>query len=124
MKKRSEKREQFLKDVLVTGVETYGYTPWFQFGDYDPDNGTVTVWHDEKEDGKYSDGPYYVTLDKIASALSKYRKQVAALPDGGRNTYAYQLVVADRTNGDDGDYDVTTADAIMQIAVLGEDIYG
>jgi len=124
MRKRSAKRTEFLKDVLVTGVETYGYTPWFSFADYDPDAGTVTVWHDADEDGQYSDGPYAVDLDKIAAALATFREQVAALGSGGRNTYAYQLVLADRSNGDDGDYDVTTADAILQIAVLGKETYG
>jgi hypothetical protein len=124
MRKRSAKREQFLKDVLVTAVESNPYTPWFSFDDYHPDAGTVTVWHDKEEDGSYCDGPYAVDLDTIAAALATYREQVAALPSGGKNTYAYQLVLADRSNGDDGDFDVTTADAIMQIAVLGEEIYG
>jgi hypothetical protein len=120
---RSAKRTEFLKDVLVTAVESNPYTPWFQFRDYDPDAGTVTVWHDQDEEGTYKDGPHYVTLDSIASVLAKYCESVAQLPEGGRNTYKYQLVRADRSNGDEGDYDVTTADAVMQIAVLGEEIY-
>jgi hypothetical protein len=122
-RKRSEKRTEFLVNVLITGVETYGYTPWFQFDKYDPDYGTVTVWHDKDDDGTYTDGPYDIDLDKIASALGKFEKKVMALPEPAK-TYAYQMVLANRSNGDDGDYDVTTADAVMQIAVLGEEIYG
>jgi hypothetical protein len=128
MTERSEKRTEFLKDLLVTAVETYGYTPWFQFGNYDPDNGTVDVytWKDDTDDeetGNYSDGPYPVDLDKLASALGKYVKDVMALQNPHK-TYAYQLVLADRTNGDEGDFDVTTADSVLQIAVFGKEIYG
>ena len=139
MTKRTEKRAQFLKDVLVTAVESYGYTPWFQFDNYNPDNGTVTVYHDENEDGEYSDGPYQINLDDVARGLRLYREAWADPPTytspttgettlmyPARNTgsYRYQLLVADRTNGDDGDFDVTTADSVLQMAVLGKEIYG
>lgn len=122
MTKRSEEREQFLKDVLCTAVESYGYTPWFQFGSWDYEAGTVKVWHDVEGDGSYSDGPHSVDLDKIATALNRFCDEVSALPNR-ENTYAWQLVVANRTNGDEGDFDVTTADAVLQIAVLGKEVY-
>lgn len=39
-------------------------------------------------------------------------------------SYARQLILADRTNGDAGDYDADTADNVIQLATLGAMVYG
>lgn len=39
-------------------------------------------------------------------------------------SYGWQMVLFDRTNGEDGDYDATTADSVMQLATIGEIRYG
>lgn len=41
-----------------------------------------------------------------------------------KDSYGWQTVTFDRTNGEDGDYDANTADTVMQFALLGEAIYG
>ncbi|QJD50294.1 hypothetical protein SEA_IWOKEUPLIKEDIS_91 [Mycobacterium phage Iwokeuplikedis] len=43
---------------------------------------------------------------------------------GVRESYAWQTVIFDRTNGEEGDYDANTADNVMQFAILGEVIFG
>jgi hypothetical protein len=43
---------------------------------------------------------------------------------GARESYAWQTVIFDRTNGVEGDYDANTADNVMQFAIFGELIYG
>ena len=43
---------------------------------------------------------------------------------GVRESYAWQTVIFDRTNGDEGDYDANTADNVIQFAVFGEAIFG
>lgn len=43
---------------------------------------------------------------------------------GVRESYAWQTVIYDRTNGAEGDYDANTADNVMQFALIGHAIYG
>lgn len=43
---------------------------------------------------------------------------------GSHDDYLYQLILFDRTNGEDGDYDANTADMVMQYAIFGEVRYG
>lgn len=40
------------------------------------------------------------------------------------DSYAWETVKFDQTNGDEGDYDANTADSVMQFATLGYTIYG
>lgn len=40
------------------------------------------------------------------------------------NSYWKQFLLADRTNGDDGDYDADVADAIVQLGLFDEVVYG
>lgn len=42
----------------------------------------------------------------------------------GKDSYLWELVKFDDTNGEDGDYDANTADMVMQFAILGEVRYG
>ncbi|AXH46824.1 hypothetical protein SEA_ACOLYTE_81 [Mycobacterium phage Acolyte] len=43
---------------------------------------------------------------------------------GVRESYAWQTVIFDRTNGEEGDYDANTADNVLQFAIFGEAIFG
>lgn len=45
----------------------------------------------------------------------------ARCPDGA---YGWETVKFDRTNGDEGDYDANTADSVLQMATLGQVMYG
>lgn len=49
----------------------------------------------------------------------KYRERTKV-----RESYAWQTVIFDRTNGEDGDYDANTADNVLQFAIYGQVIFG
>jgi hypothetical protein len=116
-RKRSPEREEFLKDTLITAVEG-GINYWGAVADYDPDAGTVTVY--EKE---YLDTPdekaFPVTMDTMARGWGQYVKRVGKAPTG----YARQALLANRTNGDDGDFDADVADVVLQLGIFGEVVY-
>lgn len=40
------------------------------------------------------------------------------------DSYGWQTVEFDKTNGQDGDYDANTADSVLQFAIFGKVIYG
>lgn len=120
---RTDKRTEFLSDVLVTAVEG-GINYWASVSEYDPDAGTVRVheWHPdtgETEDGYAKEG-VLVTLDDIARGIGVLRRD-DKLPLTG---YWHDFWKADRTNGEDGDYDAGHADCVVQAAIFGEVVYG
>lgn len=67
-----------------------------------------------------------VDIDVVAKGLRLFREGVAAgkysYPGGGE--YFKELVKADRSNGADGDYDAIGADAVVQLGLFGEIVYG
>lgn len=113
---KSEAREEWLRDLLITAVEG-GINYWASVSDYRPDEGSVTV-HDEEDGDTYS-----VTTDTIATAVGKFMRGengcqfIESAGDG-------QFKLSNRTNGEDGDYDAGDADCILQIACFGEVVYG
>jgi hypothetical protein len=124
-RRRSEARTEFLTDMLTTAVEG-GIQYWAQVVSYRWDCPAaarhVTIIEHENTD--QDDPPKItVTLDMIASALGRFMRDedgcrfVESAGDG-------QVKLANRTNGDDGDVDAGDADCILQIAALGEVIYG
>lgn len=119
-RQRSEARTEFLTYVLVTAVEG-GINYWASVSGYHPEDADpsrigVTV-HDE-----LSDDAYRVTLDTIAKGISVL-KDKDKFPFAHRG-YWLQFWLADRTNGDDGDYDAGIADCILQAGLFGEVVYG
>lgn len=155
MAKRSEKRVQFLLDVLTTACEG-GIGYWSFLLRYDIWENPEANWQDLKQkrdpqlqlfDYAGADSSldlsdfdpnawswkeidwhrlphqhcYTLNIDAIARGL-----QLAW--DAGRHdnhdSYWYQLYLADKTNGDDGDYDAGLADQVVQYGLLGEDPYG
>jgi len=46
------------------------------------------------------------------------------LGETAHRSYGWQTVIFDRTNGEDGDYDATTADEVLQLAIYGHVIFG
>jgi hypothetical protein len=139
MTKRTEKRMQALGYILSDGL-TYG---WFDVLELDCDAVTAKLRVEvDTDEWKIFD----ITADDVARGLRMYREWCEGKREGypgewaqaaGGNTfcraegepiakgaYAWQTVMFDRTNGDDGDYDANTADNVMQFATIGHAIYG
>jgi hypothetical protein len=53
---------------------------------------------------------------------SEFVPEIHARADA--DSYGWQTVIFDRTNGAEGDYDANTADNVMQLAIFGEIRYG
>jgi hypothetical protein len=136
MAKRTPEREQFLADVLTTAVEG-GINSWSVTSEYkneysvpvadtfatvhevDPDEGI-----EEDEDG-YAVRGLRVDIDVIAKGIGVIKGfdyQPNYFGDGGE--YWRQFLLADRTNGSDGDYDAIVADWIVQAGLFGSIVYG
>lgn len=129
MARRSDARTEFLSDVMTTAVEG-GINHWASVSEYRWDRDKhaadaigVTI-HDDSDEGDDFESKR-ITLDDIASAIAKIRANkddaFAFAHSGG---YWVQFWLADRTNGEDGDYDAGIADTIVQVAVHGEVVYG
>jgi hypothetical protein len=132
---RSEKRTEFLLSVFVTAMEHAGYGQ-FYVEEYDPDAGTAVIaWHDEPET------LMPVDLDTIAKGIGIIDRAVLReitdyegvhkvwhnaetgqrlyMGDGLRSA----VLLASRTNFDDGDLDTIDALAVLECAVFGAVTY-
>jgi hypothetical protein len=126
---RTAKRNEFLSYVLITAVEG-GINYWSAVSDYvpeheDPEKIGVTVYEYEPAEGEtdaqgYAVNGVRVTLDTIAKGIGILDKS----PDHYHGGYWSQFWEANRTNGDDGDYDAGIADCILQAGIFGEVVYG
>jgi hypothetical protein len=134
---RSAKRTEFLTDLLITAIENYGYAPWMVVDEYDPDKGTALI-QEVDEDGNH-EATFQITLDTMAHGLGIIRNAVLRVPDqpGLFDTepvrhnaktderlfvsgdMARRLALAYRSNGEDGDYDVVDALAVLECAIFG-----
>lgn len=115
MTARSPERKQFLTDLLITAIEHGGYgfaeaTEYVPDGD-DP-HAVIVDRYDEDDDDALP--PTRVDLDTMAKGLGILRKIEKP------SQWVRDLLLADRTNGDDGDYDVIGALAVLESAVFGE----
>jgi hypothetical protein len=121
MTERSPERAQFLADLLVTAIEHSGYGFPELRGPYVHD-GPPESWH-AVIGNRYGDGDagnedgvteWDVTVDTMAHGIGVMRAKRL----GGK---AFWL--ADRTNADDGDFDVLDALAVLECALFGEVVY-
>lgn len=139
--KRSPERQQFLASVLTTAIEG-GISYWATVESYtwfDPDlagghatpgpggtaNARAVIF--ETEDDLLAENTdnepaarHTVTVDTIATGMARFRTIYTNLP---RHHYIRQALLADRTNGEDGDYDADIADIVLQLGVFGEVVY-
>lgn len=133
--KRTAERIEFLSDILTTAVEG-GINDWAEVSEYKHEYctppvakaDTFAIVHEIEEDDEVGTK---VTIDTIARGIRviKNMKRSDGTPfqpnyfgDGG--SYWRQFLLADRTNGDDGDYDAIVADWIVQAGLFGEIVYG
>lgn len=121
---RTAERKQFLFDVFVTALEG-GVNYWADVEGYhwsNPDgsedlDGFRATITDREEPG----GQLVVDADVIARGIGRFEPLAR---QRGADDYWRQFLAANRTNGDDGDYDATVADVIVQLALFGEIVYG
>ncbi|HEX2242595.1 MAG TPA: hypothetical protein VHK27_04975 [Gammaproteobacteria bacterium] len=138
MTTRSDERNEFLTDLFVTAMEHGGYGA-FRVHEYEwdmepEDIYAVISFGDECE--SCDDGvctSHRVTLDTMARGLRVIRDAVTKDDVLYNRTYGMRLYLAeasrrelmlcDRTNGDDGDYDVVDALAVVECALFGRVVY-
>ena len=120
MSARSIERNQFLCDVFITAIEG-GINYWAEVESYG--------WY-----GRMTDGSFYawvvefekddaeavrVDIDVIARGFA--RLPAWLLRQGfAKDHYFWQAIEANRSNGEDGDFDSSVADIIVQLGLLGE----
>lgn len=117
MAKRTTEREQFLSDLLVTAIEHAGYG-FPETDEYviEPDGrpaGTYAVISNRYEEDEST--TYRVTIETMAHGIGVMRKNGT----GGKAFWE-----SDRTNAEDGDFDVLDALAVLESALFGEIVYG
>lgn len=128
----SEERTRFLLDLMITAIENYGYG-WFAVESYEPDEGKATI----VEQGDDGDGPRHkVNLDTLRKGLKVIREAklgpetdhnkqlVYCNRETGKNIYMSEgqranILLCDRTNNDEGDYDVVDALAVLECGIFG-----
>lgn len=110
------KREQFLKDVLITATEG-GTGYWAQVSEYDPDGGTCTYW-ELTEDEDFTP-KHYVTLGVIERGI---RRIIAGEVNIAR--YIREDVIVNSVDNDFVRGDAETADCIVQAGIFGKLVYG
>lgn len=120
MAKRSEKREEFLNDILTTAIEG-GIDYWVQeWVEIDLDNSSESAFDWRYRSATFIDvegDKYTITPETIAKGINFIVKRNA---DRDK-----QLILNSRTNGDDGDHDALDADKIVQFALFNNElVYG
>lgn len=128
MVKRSEAREQFLSDLLVTAIEHAGYG-FPGIVEYEPEpNGvpgkSFAVIYDRYEEDDSANPPvktWRVDLDTMAKGLGVIRKHRAHGKAGAE--WVSDLLKSDLTNAEDGDYDVVGALYVLECALFGDGVY-
>jgi len=125
----TRERKQLLCDIFTTALEGgIGYwsaaeeyhwrldvpdeTPFDESQDLD---GFYAVIED-LEDGKV----YRIDADVIRMGIGYIADGIAQVRSDIRAT----VLLLDRTNGEEGDYDAETADCIVQAGLFGEVVYG
>lgn len=125
MAARSAKRNEFLFDVFVTAIEG-GVNYWARVSDYrckgHDNDGAFSAKLNPAEPDDFD--AQVVDIDVISKGIGLFVKWMGTPPVFGPDHYFHQFVAANRTNGDDGDYDAEVADMIVQFGLFGEVVYG
>jgi hypothetical protein len=134
---RSDERTEFLTDLLTTAIENGGHG-WFTVDEY--------IWEDVAPGGAYAlvtedDGVHHeqhrIDLALITAGLTVIREAVPTQAAGGvvllnANTHEKlylspaqrdKILLADRTNGEEGDFDSIDALAIVECGLFGKVVY-
>ncbi len=121
---RTEERNQFLADVFITAIEG-GVNYWARVSDY--------KWKGCESDGRFSavlndsEGADFVDRVVDITVIDKGIDAFLAWIDTrnlGPDHYYRKFVIANLTDGVDGDFDAQVADMIVQFGLFGEVVYG
>jgi len=117
---KSAARIQFLSDILSTAIEG-GINYWAEFDSIEKidDANDILGWrYDSAVIFDYDDpeDKFTINLDVVAKGLGILRKRNAERDS--------ELLLANRTNGDEGDFDAEDADKIIQFGLFNELVYG
>lgn len=148
MRDRTPERIQFLSDLLIGAIEHAGYGfPHTLESKLDAGTDSYAVIVDryelDEDDEEIPDSAprFRIDLDTIATGLSLIRRAlvvtdgtdstepaVYANPDTFERLYLgdgqrKNILLSDRTNGDDGDMDVIDHLAVLEIALFGAVTY-
>lgn len=117
MANRSTAREQFIQDILGTAIEG-GINYWANYqtiNKIDKPEDIIGWWYESvhiiDEDGN----SYVIDKNTIIKGINMIVKRNAERDKA--------LILANRTNGDDGDFDALDADKIVQFGLYGKLVY-
>lgn len=139
LRKRSAQRNEFLAFLLITAIEHAGYgfpaVIEYEYNENAPEATFAVIGNRYESDNE----KYTVTLDTMAKGLGIIRNAIPATDESGNETHYVnaetferlyfggeartELLLADRTNSDDGDYDVIGALAVLECALFGSVVY-
>lgn len=121
MPTRSPERVEFLNDVITTAVEG-GINCWAAVSDYKwsgvPET-TVTVHELDYDTSDFMESGVPVTVETIASAIGKIVRGESQISED-----RVKMIKDASAENDAGDIDSDLADCIVQVAVLGDVVYG
>lgn len=116
-------RAKFLSDLIVTAIEHRGYGfPGIITYAVEPKGNprsTIAIIFDRYEDPNGVGEQWTVNLDTMARGL----QVVQAMDPETHADWVRELQLADRTNGEDGGYDVNGALLVLECALFGEGTY-
>lgn len=118
MANRSAKRTEFLNDLLTDAIEgSIDY--WIDSIDaklVKPSDDAFTWYYEYALIVDDEGDEHEITIDTIVKGMQFIVKRNAERDKA--------LILANRTNGDDGDYDALDCDKIVQFGLFGELVYG
>lgn len=129
---RTQERKEFLADVFTTAIEG-GINYWSQVEEYHW-QGTEGRMQDADLDGFYAeiieigDGyeriPHRIDQAVIVRGLNLLCNNADPIKFAPTGRLLADLLLANRTNGSDGDFDADSADCVVQAGLFGEIVYG
>lgn len=114
-------RKQFLFDTVVTAAE-HGISYWAIVCDYRWNNNPEKLYAMVRIQDAESEKYHSITLETVAKGLR--RICVTGEPIQLRDDIYENILLANRTNGAQGDIDAECADVIVQVGLFGDVIYG
>lgn len=117
---KSYARIQFLSDILSTAIEQ-GIGDWAGIDTIETvkDSNDILGWRYEHAiiwEFEDTDSTFKIDMNTIVKGLGILRKRNAERDSA--------LLLANRTNGYDGDFDALDANKIVQFGLFGELVYG
>lgn len=120
---RSPERKEWLTDLLTTAIEHsgYGFSEALEYVPDGDDPHAIIVDRYDEDDDDDALKPTRVDLDTMARGVRLLHEATANLPEGQKPAqWVKDLLLSGQTHGDDGDYDVIGALAVLEYAVFGE----